>query len=150
MVMMSKCFKTKGLYSKKNLILRTLPSIGSQCTQYDFIKSTYLQLTVSKDSSVMSTYLPTYLPTYQGTKSKKETIEGCACDVCLLDGIKELFLIFFSFLRWPRLSKGIGRCRYRTLTTYLTTYFKTVLTRTSIANPTHRDRFIVTPTIASL
>ena len=85
MVMMSKCFKTKGLYSKKNLILRTLPSIGSQCTQYDFIKSTYLQLTVSKDSSVMSTYLPTYLPTKVQRVRKKQLKVVLAMFVCLME-----------------------------------------------------------------
>ena len=81
MVMMSKCFKTKGLYSKKNLILRTLPSIGSQCTQYDFIKSTYLQLTVSKDSSVMSTYLPTKVQRVR----KKQLKVVLAMFVCLME-----------------------------------------------------------------
>ena len=81
MVMMSKCFKTKGLNSKKNLILRTLPSIGSQCTQYDFIKSTYLQLTVSKDSSVMSTYLPTKVQRVR----KKQLKVVLAMFVCLME-----------------------------------------------------------------
>ena len=81
MAMMSKCFKTKGLNSKKNLILRTLPSIGSQCTQYDFIKSTYLQLTVSKDSSVMSTYLPTKVQRVR----KKQLKVVLAMFVCLME-----------------------------------------------------------------